>query len=191
MSKETKDIPPIPTLRADPPASPPSFIPKKRRKIIASDVFDKGWTEYRPDNVPNTIHHDWSNAVKQPDGNYEVDEPTPKINPKEKLPNDIELPRLTFVCLSCNIRVTIQPVIMPITFDKVFCPICRTLYMYACGRTIKEDHQRVGSNNETQKINDRHNAIDLLYQMRYTCQCVGPEPENGWCKHCKRLLQDE
>lgn len=155
MSKETKDIPPIPTISGTPRPAPPSFIPKK--------------------------------------------------SGKEKLPNGTELPYLAFVCLSCNIRVTIQPVIVPISFNQVFCPICRTLYMYAGDETrghkygpiaIDElQHLPVGTIKriiaQGQKINNRHDAIDLLYQMRYTCQCVGPEPENGWCKHCKRLLQDE
>lgn len=186
MSKQTKDIPPIPTILDGPPASPPSLIPKINPEEHCLD------------------------ASRYSTGRY-------------------PLPRLTFICKSCGIVISIQPLIVPIHFTKVFCPLCRTLYAYAtqdCLPKLRSPEygpiiidESVGINRieldpataarwygETddppdiikqlqartqKKINDRHNAIDLLYQMRYVCRCVAPEPENGWCKYCGRLLQDE
>lgn len=45
------------------------------RRIITPEQLKAGWVEFRRDEIPNTIQHQWANPVPRPDGNYEVDEP--------------------------------------------------------------------------------------------------------------------
>jgi hypothetical protein len=43
-------------------------------------------------------------------------------------------------------------------------------------------------------VNDPQDVVDLLFQMRYTCTCVGPTPMKTktatWCSTCHRLVDD-
>ena len=48
---------------------------QKQRLIVTPEQLKKGWVEFRPEHIPNEIHHDYRNPISRADGNYEVDEP--------------------------------------------------------------------------------------------------------------------
>ncbi len=43
------------------------------RLILTPGQFKEGWNEFRPDEIPNLIKHQFRNPVKLRDGNWEVD----------------------------------------------------------------------------------------------------------------------
>ena len=44
-------------------------------RIVTPEQFKEGWVEFRRDEIPNIIKHQYQPIRKFPDGNYEVVDP--------------------------------------------------------------------------------------------------------------------
>lgn len=98
---------------------------------------------------------------------------------------------MSFACAPCKIQVTITNLDGSARdVDHFTCPLCRTFYAITSIQPLNPNSDPPRPI-KVQGVGISKDLLDFLYQIGYSCTCVGPKPQGIWCRGCRRLLNED